>query len=85
MLWTGSRGCHEWCTEREHPRHDRGQLGGGDGRPATTPGYAHSSPADLDQGEEDARGTVTIDVGSSRQLLIDDRFIAEVRDVALTM
>ena len=39
-------------------------------------GYAHSSRC---------RGTGTIDVGSSRQLFIDDRFIAEVRDVALTM
>ena len=32
-----------------------------------------------------AGGTGTIYVGGSRQLFIDDRFIAEARDVALTM
>lgn len=36
-------------------------------------------------GADPANGAGTIDVGSSRPLFIDDRFIAEARDVALTM
>ena len=53
-MCTGSGSCDEWNrTETYHPRHTRTELRGGGGRPATDRDQEHSSPTELDQGEED--------------------------------